>query len=69
MPELREEIRRRVLEQVDLTRDVSDEEILRLIRQEVIGQGNAYALALEERIAIQRDVFNSRRKLDVLEDL
>ena len=69
MPELREEIRRRVLEQVDLTRDVSDEEILRLIRQEVIGQGNAYALALEERIAIQRDVFNSLRKLDVLEDL
>ncbi len=69
MPELREEIRRRVLEQVDLTRDVSDEEILRLIRQEVIGQGNAYALALEERVAIQRDVFNSLRKLDVLEDL
>lgn len=69
MPELREEIRRKVLEEVDLSRDVSDEEILRLIRQEVIEQGNRHSLSLEERVSVQRDVFNSLRKLDVLEDL
>lgn len=69
MPELREEIRRKVLEEVDLSRDVSDEEILRLIRQEVMEQGNRHSLSLEERVSVQRDVFNSLRKLDVLEDL
>lgn len=69
MPELSEEIRRKVLEEVDLSRDVSDEEILRLIRQEVMDLGASHALSLEERVAVQRDVFNSLRKLDVLEDL
>ncbi len=53
MPELSEEIRRKVLEEVDLSRDVSDEEILRLIRQEVMDLGASHALSLEERFPSQ----------------
>ncbi|MBQ9631491.1 MAG: CpaF family protein [Lachnospiraceae bacterium] len=67
--ELVDEIRKRVLEAIDLSRDVSDEEILHLIQQEIITYGSAKKLSLEERVSVQRDVFNSLRKLDVLSDL
>ena len=67
--ELVDEIRKRVLEAIDLSRDVSDEEILHLIQQEIITYGSAKKLSLEERVSVHRDVFNSLRKLDVLSDL
>ncbi len=67
--ELADEIRKRVLDGIDLSRDVSDEELLHLIRQEIISISSDRRLSLEERVLIQRDVFNSLRKLDVLQDL
>ena len=67
--ELREVVRQNVLNGIDLSRDVSDEEIIRLIQQEIIAQGVEQKLPLDERLLIQRDVFNSLRKLDVLQDL
>ena len=69
MPEIRDVIRQKVLDELDLSRDISDEEILRLIQQEVIDAARQKPLSLEERVAVQRDVFNSLRKLDVLQDL
>ena len=67
--ELVDEIRKRVLEEIDLSRDISDDEILYLIRQEIMDYGVANPMSLEERVSVQRDVFNSLRKLDVLQDL
>ncbi|MBR1630084.1 MAG: CpaF family protein [Lachnospiraceae bacterium] len=67
--ELVDEIRKRVLEEIDLSRDISDDEILYLIRQEIMDYGAANPMSLEERVSVQRDVFNSLRKLDVLQDL
>ena len=67
--ELVDEIRKRVLEGIDLSRDVSDEEILKLIRQEIMEYSRDMPLSIDERVSAQRDVFNSLRKLDVLQDL
>lgn len=64
-----EYIRTRILETVDLSRDISDDEILRLIRQEIMDISFKRPISLEERLVLQRDVFNSLRKLDVLQDL
>lgn len=66
---IEEEIRRQVMDEIDLSYDVSDEEILRLIKEKVIIQARAYPISLKERHQIENHVFNSLRKLDVLEDL
>ena len=58
-----------VMDAIDLSIDVSDEEILKLIRKRIIEKGRTFAVSLAERKRIEAHVFNSLRKLDVLEDL
>lgn len=67
--EVREKIRGKVLERIDLTKELDDEEILSLIREEIIEASRERLLPLPERMVIQKDIFNSLRKLDVLQDL
>lgn len=67
--DIRESIRSDVLAGVDMSRDYTDEEINRLIRGQIIDFCRDKRVSIEERMSIQRDVFNSMRKLDVLQDL
>lgn len=67
--EIREQIRNRVLSRVDLSREVEDEEIRDLIEEEILLISKETFLPLPERLGIQKDIFNSLRKLDILEDL
>lgn len=69
MDNLEEEIRLEVMDAIDLSIDMSDEEIFNLIRQRIIEKGKRYPISLQERKRIETHVFNSLRKLDVLEDL
>ncbi|WP_458457247.1 CpaF family protein, partial [Pseudobutyrivibrio sp.] len=48
---------------------VSDEEILKLIRSKIIELAKMQPISLSDRKKIEGHVFNSLRKLDVLEDL
>ena len=66
---LEEEIRRQTMDEIDLSYDVSDEEILRIIQEKIIQKSKITPLSLKERQHIENHVFNSLRKLDVLEDL
>ncbi len=66
---LEEDVRQDVMDAIDLSIDVSDEEIHRLIREAIIRKGKEISISLEERRQIESHVFNSLRKLDVLEDL
>ena len=65
----REEIRNRILSQVDLTRETDDEELSDLIRNEVIAFGHDRSLSLMDRLSLEREIFNSLRKLDILQEL
>lgn len=69
MDNLEEEIRLEVMNTIDLSIDLSDDEILNLIRQRIIEKSKRYPISLQERKRIETHVFNSLRKLDVLEDL
>ena len=69
MINLEEKIRKEVMESIDLSVDVSDEEILKLIRSKIIELAKMQPISLSERKKIEGHVFNSLRKLDVLEDL
>lgn len=69
MIKLEEEIRIEVMNEIDLSYDVSDEEILELIKNKIIEKSKLVPVSIQERRVIQTHVFNSLRKLDVLEDL
>lgn len=65
----REWIRQQVLDRIDLSREIEDEEILSLIQEEIIQYCKEYPRSIPQRMDLQREVFNSLRKLDVLQDL
>lgn len=69
MEPLEDRVREAVLRQVDLSRDVSDEEMLSIIQNEICRMGRETYLSLEHRMEIQKKVFHGLRKLDVLEEL
>lgn len=58
-----------VIHQLDLSEEISDEEILEIIRNQVILYAKEYPISFPDRKIVENHVFNSLRKLDVLEDL
>jgi pilus assembly protein CpaF len=63
------EIRRRVLEQLDLSRESSDEELMELIAEEIAREARTSVISIRERIGLEQQIFNSLRKLDAIQDL
>lgn len=66
---LAEDIRQEIIGEADLSRDLSDEEIRSHIRQRLLNEGHEHAIPLQERLAMEQRIFNSLRKLDVLQEL
>ena len=63
------EIKIQVMNKLDMSIDVSDEEIRNLIKQEILVKAKGTILPISKRIEIEDHVFNALRGLDVLEDL
>lgn len=63
------DIRATVLSRLDMSRDVPEEDIRREIRSEIMLLSRSVNLSVDERLQIERGVFNSLRKLDILQDL
>lgn len=61
--------RQRVRERLDLSRDLTDEEVLELIDQEIFSLSDESYLLLEEKRKLRRELFNSMRRLDMLQEL
>lgn len=69
MHKLCEEIRARVLAEMDLDRDLSDEELQECIVRQMAFVKELTNLSIRERISLEQRVFNSLRKLDILQEL
>ena len=54
---------------IDLSREVTDDEVQEMIDDRVVGIGRSNALSLKERQELGRSVFYSIRKMDVLQEL
>lgn len=67
--DLCEKIRNLVLEEMDFTRDMSDEEIEDMIGLVVARELKSSHISIKERIELEKTVFHSLRKLDVLQEL
>ncbi len=69
MMNLKEGVRREVLERVDLNSQISDEEVLENIDAILLERGEKHYIGMKEKRRLKRDVFNSIRGLDILQDL
>lgn len=58
-----------VLAALDLEREISDEELLVMIREKICDSGRKEYLPIADRIAMEQRIFYGLRRLDVLEDL
>lgn len=69
MEERFDQLRRQVLEHLDLTYEMSDEELLELIRRTSAQSDHYHMCSLAEREQLERQLFHSFRGLDILQDL
>lgn len=67
--ELRGKLRNRVQDRLDLSRELQDEEVRALIDEEILRQSQESYLLLEEKLQMQRELFNAMRRLDILQEL
>ncbi|WP_346707599.1 CpaF family protein [Massilistercora timonensis] len=63
-----EHLHARILEQLDLTREVQDEELTQIIYRVLEEAGRQEYLPLDRKTALGRELFNAFRKLDLLEE-
>ena len=66
--ELRGKLRDRVQDRLDLSRELQDEEVRALIDEEILRQSRESYLLLEEKLQMQRELFNAMRRLDILQE-
>ena len=66
---IREGLRRLIREEVNSSRETSDEELYEIIDRLIFEKGEEEYLPLKERIELRTGLFNSFRKLDILQQL
>ena len=67
--ELSRGLRKQVQDRLDLSRELSDDEIRALIDEEILKKSRERYLLLEEKLRLQKELFNSMRRLDMLQEL
>ena len=64
-----EALQERILKEMDLSKEVADEELMEVIRRILDEDGQRDYIPLREKAHIGKDVFNAFRKLDILQEL
>ena len=63
-----EQLHTRILDELDMTREIDDDELTRLIYRVLKEASEEEYLSLAEKTALGRELFNAFRKLDVLQE-
>lgn len=67
--EIIDELKRRLVERVDITNDISDEELMGIISSLVNEKYSRSVVPVSKRLSTVRELFNSIRGLDILQDI
>lgn len=67
--EIKRQLREKLLEEIDYSREISDEEMQDLIDGILIREGRKYPISLEQKQMLRKELFYAIRKLDVLQEL
>lgn len=69
MSSLKEKLQQEVLDSIDLTSDITDDELLNVIDEILVASGRRNYISIQEKRRLRKEIFNSIRRLDVLQDL
>lgn len=69
MGSMKEMLQQEVLDSIDLTTEITDEELYNIIDQILIIKSRDNYISVQEKRRLRREIFNSIRKLDILQDL
>lgn len=64
-----EQLQERILEELDLSKEVADEELQELIHRVLEESGEQTYIPLKEKAILGKELFNAFRKLDILQEL
>ena len=64
-----EKIHKKILERLDLSKEVDDEQLVELIHTVLEETGQETYISLKEKSMLGREMFNAFRKLDILQEL
>lgn len=64
-----EDLHGKILERLDLSQDVEDEQLIDLIHEVLEEKGREEHLSLKEKAVLGKELFNAFRKLDILQEL
>ena len=64
-----QQLKCRVLERLDCSEEIGDDKVYEWIDQEVLQYGQEIYISLEEKLRLRQEIFNSLRKLDILQEL
>lgn len=67
--DLNERIINEVIDGIDLDREISDEELLSVIDKIILKESKSLYISMVDKYQIKKEVYNSIRKLDVLQEL
>lgn len=67
--DIAKKIKNMILKKIDVSCEISDERVLKLIDEALGSYSKTAYIDIDTKIKIRRDVFNSIRRLDVLQDL
>ncbi len=69
MKQYKELLRQRVIKEIDLCREVGDEELNETIDRMLLEFSREEYISITEKLKLRRDIFNSIRRFDVLQEL
>lgn len=69
LSEIKTKIKQNIMKQVTSQRELADEQLVKLIDQEILGFGEVAFMTIEQKVRLRRELYNSLRRLDVLQEL
>lgn len=69
MDHLKEVLKQKVIEDIDHSREISEEELYETIDRILIDHSKEEYVSMQEKLRLRKDVFNAIRRLDILQEL
>ena len=66
---LAEELHERILKELDMSREIDDDQLIELIHGVLEERGRETYIPLKEKATVGKELFNAFRKLDILQEL
>lgn len=69
LSEIKTKIKQNVMKEITSQRELADDQLVKLIDQEILSFGEVAFITIEQKVRLRKDLYNSLRKLDVLQEL